>query len=236
MFWKNTSKKYLLKQILKIKNIHLDHESRKKIMKDLLQIGTLESLTVLLERFKIVSNSPHWDEQEKLWITENIISKGETAKLALKNFILQEDNISYPILSLKNLCSPFELINFLEHVLENKNPESHHNTDCKLEIIKALKPYSEFNISLIYPFLNDFSDDIKCLAIEIIFNNKHLILPSIIKMVENNELSLRVLHLLAHHMIQLKIPMPPKIILADKIKINYVIKNNLLHLETNKIP
>ncbi|QQG34957.1 MAG: hypothetical protein HYS16_01565 [Deltaproteobacteria bacterium] len=229
MFWKNPSKKYIEKQILKLKNIHASHEAREKTMKKLLNIGTIESFLALLERFKIVADSTYWDEIEKLWIIKEIILKKDTAKKALKYFISKENNISLPIVALEKLCSADELLSFLKNVIISKDPNSHHDINCKQEVIKALHFYHNLDLSIISPFLYDYSDDIKCLVIDIIFSGgdiKYLLLA--IQMIEDDNLSPRVLNFLALKIIEKNMQIPLHTTLAKMISNSYTLKSNYL--------
>ena len=57
----------ILGQIRKAKEVYAQPEYRRMAMEKLLKWGSEESLRGLLERFTVVEQSPHWDEDEKRW-------------------------------------------------------------------------------------------------------------------------------------------------------------------------
>ena len=55
------------KQVAKAKEPYAQPEYRRMAMEKLLEWDTQESLRGVLERFAVVVQSPHWDEDEKRW-------------------------------------------------------------------------------------------------------------------------------------------------------------------------
>ena len=41
-----------------------------------------EALAAVLARFTVVVQSPHWDEEEKRWLVDELATRGEPARIA----------------------------------------------------------------------------------------------------------------------------------------------------------
>lgn len=97
IFSSKPSKDAILSQVQKAKEIYAQPEYRRMAMEKLLKWGDDESLAGLLERFCVVVQSPHWDEDEKRWLVEEFTRLGESVLPILREFVLKKNEVNYAL-------------------------------------------------------------------------------------------------------------------------------------------
>ena len=105
IFRAGPSKEAILGQVRKAKEIYAQPEYRRMAMENLLKWGTAESLSGLLERFSVVVQFPHWDEEEKRWLVEELIKIGEQALPLLREFILKRNEVNHALLAFRKIVA-----------------------------------------------------------------------------------------------------------------------------------
>lgn len=239
LFWSDKpNKKQISKQKLRLKEQYAKSEYRQSAMNQLLKWGTSECLLALLDRFKIVVQSLYWDEIEKLWLVDELAKHGESTKKVIKNFILNEDEneIMYPICVLKRICSEFEFIEIILQALNKRKPKDHRSTVAKLELITVLESCSSLNldtlINTVEPYLEDVHDEVKCIVIDILTEqkNKEIYIPvdNLINIISNNSLSERVLKHAASKICKLNFQIPENKLLAANLTKDFELKTGRL--------
>ena len=227
------NKKTIEKQVSKLKERYSQSEYRKIAMQKLLKWNTKESIEGVLKRFKIVAQSPYWDENEKKWLLNKLKTKGNIAKTALISFLNTSDEVTHTIIALNNICkNNKEFIEILLHALKKRSPENYNFTQSKKEIIFTLNKYklsSKFHILI--PYINDYNDDIKCAIIDNMLNyNYYQFYKYLIKIISQSTSSTRVLLHAAQTIYKLKIILQNNIILQPEISKTYIIQNNKLKI------
>jgi len=64
-------------QVRRAKERYAQSDYRRMAMDKLLSWDTDEALEGILERFCVVVQSPHWDEEEKSWLVQEMVKRGE---------------------------------------------------------------------------------------------------------------------------------------------------------------
>lgn len=189
------SEKAIAKQVTCAKEQYAKPEYRQEAMDKLLSWGTKKSLQGLLGRFTVVVQSPHWDEEEKRWLVNELAKRGDLAKEVLIEFIMKGNEVTHAIEALSRLCSKEETIEILRRALDARPPEDYRSSQSKMELIAALEPYdiSDLGKRLI-PYLNDHNDDVKCITLDILSAKEQKdAYPKIAQMITQDEHSARVL-------------------------------------------
>ncbi|MES2504873.1 MAG: hypothetical protein V4534_08355 [Myxococcota bacterium] len=220
------TEKQIEKQVTHLKEQYAKPEYRQMAMDKLFDWGTRECLVGLLNRFKVVVQSPHWDEQEKRWLVDQMVERGDLAKDVLKDFVMHEDEVTYPIQALKRLMTQDELINLLKNALKTRSPEDYRVSEGKMELIAALEEYDIPEISdLITPYLEDQHDDIKCMALDVLVHHRAKNAYSqIISMLANESHSARVLRHAAAKVSELSLELPEGQHLAPEVAEDFEVK------------
>ena len=216
------------KQVTRAKDPYSQSEYRVDAMKKLLQWSTKESLLGVLDRFSIVVQSPHWDEEEKTWLKEELQKKGTLAKEAVIEFIGTAAAVTHPIQVLSALCNnQEEFASLLQHALQARSPEDHRGSQAKRELILALQAIdADGVVEVICDYLCDQSDDVRCAAIDAVRTkgNKKL-KQRLANMLSDDSNSPRVLRHAAGAVSRLSLKIDNSVVLAPCLQDSYVIKD-----------
>jgi len=126
------------KQITKIKEVYGQSELRKAAMETLLKWNTQESIDGVVQRFDVVVQSPHWDLEEKKWLVDELVSRGEFAKKAIISYLDHSNSVGYAILALRRMVDEAELLAIFSQALEKHSPEDYRFAQAKQELIIAI--------------------------------------------------------------------------------------------------
>lgn len=224
------SDKAIAKQMAYVKEQYAKTEYRTMAMEKLLEWNTKESLKAVLSRFNVVVQSPHWDEEEKRWLMDQMVEKGDLAKEVLIEFLLNGNAVTHAIQALSRLSNKKELSDVLIHSLKSRVPEDHRTSQSKIELIMALQEYEMLNVDAeIIPYIDDHNDDVKCAALAVLSAQEStLAYPRLIAMLSENHHSARVLRQAANAVAQLKIPIDPNQILVPEVLEDFVVKKGIL--------
>jgi len=234
-FFKNSapSEDAIRKQVTYVKEQYAKPEYRRAAMDKLLGWGTREALLGLLNRFTVVVQSPHWDEEEKRWLVEEFVARGEMAKDVLTEFISYANEVTYAIRALSRLTSSEEeLVAILLQALKARAPEDHRSGQSKMELIAALEERNVPGLaSAVVPYLDDHNDDVTCMTLDLIALKKEAsAYPRIVQMLSEKHHSARVLRHAAATAFKLDIGVDSTQILAPEITEDYIVKDGKLRL------
>ncbi|MEM7589331.1 MAG: HEAT repeat domain-containing protein [Myxococcota bacterium] len=200
-------------------------------MKKLLQWNTKESLLGVLDRFSIVVQSPHWDEEEKTWLKEELQKKGDLAKEAIVQFIGTAGAVTHPTQVLSCLCSSQEeFAGLLQRALQARSPEDHRGSQAKRELILALQAVDvDGVVESICVYLQDQNDDVRCAAIDAVRakGNKKL-KQRLVAMLADESSSSRVLRHVASAVSRLNLHIEDAFVLASSLQESYVVQDSKL--------
>jgi hypothetical protein len=167
------TQKNIDKQVNKVKERFAQSDFRRVAMDKLLDWGTAEAYDGLLKRFTIVVQSPHWDEEEKKWLVETLVSHGDVAKQALVRFITTENQVTFACRALARMSTGDDLVAHILAALASRSPEDIRTEQGKKELIHVLDENPDPRVEQgVIPFLSDHSDDVQCAAIDVVKNHK----------------------------------------------------------------
>src|SRR5271170_6675572 len=158
----------ILSQVRKAKEVYAQPEYRRMAMDKLLKWGDDDSLRGILERFSVVVQSPHWDEDEKRWLTEELTKLGDRALPILREFILKKNEVNHALSAYRAIVNNDHAYEaFLIEALKIRPPSDHRSVQGKQELIALLSEFKEVPLAdLLLPYLDDHSDDVQCAAID----------------------------------------------------------------------
>jgi HEAT repeat protein len=224
------TEKNIAKQVLKVKERYAQPEYRRAAMEKLLEWGTPEALYGLLGRFSVVVQSPHWDEEEKRWLVDELVELGEPARAALSRFLQKENNIAFAAKALGQLSSKETFIEELCSALSARSPEDYRSAQAKQDLIHAIAEIAtDASGEVLIPYLDDHSDDVQCTAIEAVekigLDSSHERLAT---MLTEDMHSARVLRAAAGMVSRLSIPIDLAKAIEPSVLEDYVVKDGSL--------
>lgn len=224
------SENAVAKQVQKAKEQYAKPEYRRAAMDKLLEWNTKESLSGLLGRFSVVVQSPHWDEEEKRWLVEEYVKRGDAVKGVLIDFLMKSHEVTYVVRCLEKLCTKDEMKRILTGALKERSPDDYRTNQSKMELIAAFEDYPESEVSdTILPYLDDHNDDVKCMAVDVLAQPENRKAhQAIALMLSNTEHSGRVLRHAAQAVYKLKLQVPSDVALPSEVTEEFAIVDGKL--------
>ncbi len=231
-FFKNgPSPDAIASQVRKAKEHYAQPDYRRMAMDKLLKWDTDESIKGLLERFTVVVQSPHWDEEEKCWLVDEIVQKGERMIPILREFLLEKNEVNHALIALKKLVPDTKAYsNLLIEALNKRPPSDHRSVQAKREIIAAISDLEDRAMdALLVPYIEDHSDDVQCLTIEILGKSQdQSIEHKLIELLKSDVHSARVVRMSAKVIADKKVPLGQETALSDVVKEEFALKSGYL--------
>lgn len=230
-FKKKPSENAVLGQVRKAKEVYAQPEYRRMAMEKLLKWNTDESLKGVLERFSVVVQSPHWDEDEKRWLVEELVKLGDRVLPILRDFVLQKNEVNHVLAAYKAIVNNDEKFkNFLKEALSHRPPSDHRSVQGKQELIALMAEFKTDNLAdLLVPYLDDHSDDVQCTTLDILAaNHDPVFVKKLVAIIGSEAHSARVLRKAAQIMLNQSIKIDENVPLSDVLREDYKIQSGLL--------
>jgi hypothetical protein len=224
------------KLVVRLRERYAQPEYRREAMEKLLAMGTPEALAGVLQRFTIVAQSPHWDEEEKRWLVDELAQRGEPAKEALRIFLKSADHIAFASKALARLSSKDEFLADLITSLHARPPEDHRTVQGKAELVAALAEFGDARaVAAILPYTDDHADDVQCTTVDALEKlwsaaggEQESAEKKLQAVIVNDARSARVLRHTAAAMARLSIAIDPTRPLAPAVAEDFVVKDGKL--------
>ncbi|HXW53093.1 MAG TPA: HEAT repeat domain-containing protein, partial [Myxococcota bacterium] len=182
-------------------------------------------------RFAVVVQSPHWDEDEKSWLTDEFVKMGDRAKPILREFILKRNEVNHALLAYRKIVANDEDYKaLLKDALEVRPPSDHRSVQGKQELIAAISEFDHASYDdLILPYLHDHSDDVQCAAIAALATSpSEHVKTSLVELLKSEAHSARVLRSAADIVSKYKMNIPGDVNLSDVVKDDFTIESGHL--------
>lgn len=175
--------KNIHKQVTRVKERYAQPEFRRGAMDKLLEWDTPESLLGLMQRFTVVVNSPHWDEEEKRWLVDELAQRGDNARQAIVRFLKRENYVAFAARALRRLVDEQTYLSDLVEALRAHPPDDHRSVQGKQELVAALGEAGDTHaMQAIIPYLDDHSDDVRCTTVDVV--ERHALATAYPRLVE----------------------------------------------------
>lgn len=222
--------KNIQKLVTKVKERYAQPEYRRGAMERLLSWGTPEAIDGVLARFTVVVQSPHWDEEEKRWLVEELVEKGEVAKEGLVRFLARENHIAFAAQALRQLTSKEEYTALLTNALQARSPDDYRSAQGKQELIACIADVSGPDAAeALQPYLDDHADDVRCACIDAVEKlHAEGAYPRLRDIITEDAHSARVLRHAAGAIARLGVPIDPAKPLQPAVTEDYVVKEGKL--------
>jgi HEAT repeat protein len=116
-----------------------------------------------LRRFGMMYDKSIEDEQEKEWVCETLISKGEAALPAVKRYLVATDSASWPLRVLQKIAPSKDAeLDIIAEVLARHEPGYERDPTKKIQIIRHLGLMKLPKVpDLISPYLADMDEGVR---------------------------------------------------------------------------
>jgi hypothetical protein len=164
------AKSALAKHIKKTTDKLAKSEDRYPAMEALRDIGTDEALYGLCRRFGFVYDKTQYDEQEKQWVEDTLVSMGDRALPPLRRYLLAGESLSYPLRVLEKIAPPDKVLEIVDEVCAREEPGYTRNPQKKIQLLTWLGEWSEAGggevARRVVPYLTDFDETVRFTAVE----------------------------------------------------------------------
>jgi len=148
---------------------------RYKAMEALAVEGSDEALYGLLRRFGMMYDKSIEDEQEKEWVFDTLVSKGESALPAVKRYLASADSVSWPLRVLQKIAPSKDAeLDVVAEALARHEPGYERDPTKKIQLIRHLGLMKHpRGPALVAPYLADMDEGVRLASIEALFALKN---------------------------------------------------------------
>ena len=141
---------------------------RYKAMEALAIEGSDESTYGLLRRFGMMYDKSIEDEQEKEWVYDTLVSKGESALPAVKRYLVSANSVSWPLRVLQKIAPSKDAeLDTVAEVLARHEPGYERDPTKKIQLIRHLGLMKLAKApALVAPYLGDMDEGVRLASIE----------------------------------------------------------------------
>src|SRR5690606_34648432 len=113
-------------------------------------------------------SSPHWDEEEKRWLCDELATRGEPALAALRRYLAVEDNVAFAVKALRQLHKDdAKWLADLVAALQKRPPEDHRTGKGKTELINQMLDGGDGSVvAHLTPYFDDHADEVQLAAFD----------------------------------------------------------------------
>jgi HEAT repeat protein len=147
---------------------------RYKAMEALATEGSDEATYGLLRRFGMMYDKSIEDEQEKEWVFDTLVSKGESALPAVKRYLVSADSVSWPLRVLQKVAPSKDAeLDVVAEVLARHEPGYERDPTKKIQLIRHLGLMKHpRGAALVLPYLADMDEGVRLASIEALLTLK----------------------------------------------------------------
>ncbi len=170
MFGLFSKEKSLQRTITRATNKLAQQADRFPALESLVADGSEEALYGLCKRFSITSSKSVEDEQEKAWVVDSLVSKGEAALPALRRFIKSAEVLSFPLQVLERIADKPKVLEIVDEVVAAEPPGYVRHPERRIDLVRWLSEWkggsSEEIAKRLLPYLADFDENVRFAVID----------------------------------------------------------------------
>jgi hypothetical protein len=147
---------------------------RYKAMEALATEGSDEALYGLMRRFGMMYDKSIEDEQEKEWVFDTLVSKGESALPAVKRYLAAADSVSWPLRVLQKVAPNKDAeLDAIAEVLARHEPGYERDPTKKIQLIRHLGLMKhKKSPELVVHYLGDMDEGVRFTTVEALLSLK----------------------------------------------------------------
>jgi hypothetical protein len=149
-------------------NKYAQSGDRYRAMEALATEGSDEALYGLMRRFGMMYDKTIEDEQEKEWVFDTMVSKGEAALPAVKRYLASAESVSWPLRVLQKVAPNKDTeLDIVAEVLARHEPGYERDPTKKIQLIRHLGLMKHPKATaLVVPYLEDMNEGVRFATIE----------------------------------------------------------------------
>lgn len=213
LFSKEKSQKSLERTIARANNKLAQHLDRLRAMEELREDGREDALYGLCKRFAITSTRGVEDEQEKNWVVDTLIEKGEAALAPLRRYMATANQLSFAVRVLERIATKPKVLEVMDELFAMEAPGYTRDPERRIDLIRALGEWSEPTdaelLQRLAPYLADFDENVRFATIDALASRSAATIgePLITALVRVEEESGRIKRRIAEVLAEKKIPL-----------------------------
>jgi HEAT repeat protein len=165
-----SKEKALQRTIDKATNKLAQQADRWSALENLRKDGSAEALYGLTRRFAIVSQKSSEDEQEKQWVVDTLVDKGEIAIGPLRRYIKNHAQLAFALQVLGKIVPKERALEVIDEIIESETPGYTRDPERRLDLIKWLSEWPKATagdlVPRLAPYLKDHSEEVRYFAAE----------------------------------------------------------------------
>ena len=164
-------KKALMKNIRRLIHQDLQHEDRLRAAEALAEVGTPEALYGLLRRYDMSLDKGYMDQDEKTYVHDLLVAKGQEAIGPIEKFLRSSENVSWPERVLASILKDeTKVVGVLLEVIDAERRDgSDMRAGKRANLIDLFTRYQDPRIAeAVAPFLSDFDETVRITCVNVL--------------------------------------------------------------------
>ncbi|HEY0194450.1 MAG TPA: hypothetical protein VGC42_25230 [Kofleriaceae bacterium] len=165
-----SKEKSLQKTIEKATNKLAQQPDRWAALEKLKDDGSEDALVGLCKRFSITSMKGVEDEQEKLWVVDTLVARGEAGLPALIRYMKSAEQLAFPLRVLEGVASRDKVLEVVDQLFASEPPGYVRMPDRRIDLLRWFaewKPATDDEmVARLTPYVTDFDENVRFAAID----------------------------------------------------------------------
>jgi HEAT repeat protein len=165
-----SKEKALQRTIEKATNKLAQQPDRWAALEKLKEDGSEDALVGLCRRFSITSTKGVEDEQEKLWVVDTLVAKGEAALAPLVRYMKTAEQLAFPLRVLEGIAPRDKVLEVADQLFASEPPGYVRMPERRIDLLRWFaewKPVTDDElVSRFTPYVTDFDENVRFTAID----------------------------------------------------------------------
>jgi hypothetical protein len=162
--------KALQKTIEKATNKLAQQPDRWGALEKLKDDGTEEALVGLCKRFAITSSKGVEDEDEKAWVVNTLVGKGEAALVPVVRYMKTAEHLAFPLKVLERIAPRDKVLEVADQLFASETPGYVRMPERRIDLLRWFaewKPATDDEVvTRLTPYVTDFDENVRFAAID----------------------------------------------------------------------
>ncbi len=167
MFSKDRS---LKRAIEKVTNKHAQSADRWAAMEKVAKNGSEDALLALCTRFGFKYDKTIEDQQEKQWVVDTLIGKGQDALPAVRRYMKTATSLHYPLIVVGRVADQATIFSIIDEILADEPPGYTRDPERRTDVLSWLAEWEEGPAEevarRIIPYVADFDENVRYKAVD----------------------------------------------------------------------
>ena len=161
----------------KVMNKHAQSVDRFAAMEKLGKDGSEDALYALTKRFSFKYDKTIEDQQEKQWVVDTLVSKGQASLSAVRRYMKESASLHYPLIVMGRVAPIETCLEIIDEILATEPPGYTRDPERRTDLIAWLGECDEATSEQVtrrcIPYLADFDENVRYKAVDSIALKPH---------------------------------------------------------------